>query len=236
MTAKRQWSFPRNRVVTLGTVTLVVVAALLVEWLWSTPRTRSACSVPVSEIALTAGTRLSGSMVRFHFFSDIDPVRCSTDYLTESDFDRFPWRTVRPIESGATIRRDWVELADRLELPRGRRAVTLSVPEPTLVQAGDFVDVYTPETDGGPVASRVLVLGRSREAFDSGHVSLILALDPKDIRAVEKARQRGKLTIALRHPQDTGGPLVQTEALRTQSWHSRRRPAKPRSGKIWHEE
>ncbi|MCB0406105.1 MAG: hypothetical protein KDD51_15095 [Bdellovibrionales bacterium] len=87
-------------------------------------------------------------------------------------------------------------------VPRGYRAYQIMLSERIFVGAGDFVDVVSAPADFLPpeiVAESLEVLqvrtGREMSV-------LVVAVHRNEIGKLEMAQQRGKLSIALRNPQD----------------------------------
>jgi Flp pilus assembly protein CpaB len=137
---------------------------------------------------------------------------------------------IQPVAAGVPLTWESLKLKGgrpRLgkKIPRGMRAYVLN-PEFIAVRSGDLVDVVlTPDTVvESPFilvdAASVLEAGFRRERFE-----VVLALSPGDIEMVEKGKQRGKLKIALRNPDDSSH-----QAKRLQS--SRKRPENRQSIEI----
>lgn len=83
-------------------------------------------------------------------------------------------------------------------IPRGHRAYGIAPENPWLAKAGDRIDIWLrPESsDNAPfvVVAGVLVMDR----VQSGRVAeLLVAVRQRELELLEKARQQGKLSIAL---------------------------------------
>jgi len=107
-------------------------------------------------------------------------------------------------------------------IPRGLRAYPIHPSNSLSVRQGDRVDVQLqPESRSEmPFAllEGPLVLQVDPDADGNGSEEVVLALSSDDIQLLEKARQRGKLTIALRNPRDDApAPGRHT---RHHLWHS----------------
>jgi len=88
-------------------------------------------------------------------------------------------------------------------VPKGKRAYLLDVPNSVQVRIGDKVDVFlSPDNPWElPMAlvEETLVL---QVAYREDVGQVIVALSSAEIRILEKARQKGKLTLVLRNPED----------------------------------
>ena len=80
-------------------------------------------------------------------------------------------------------------------VPKGRRAYALEMENELDLKPGDRVDVVSSRT----LIEGLLVLG-------SGENRVVLAATGAEIELLEKARQSGKLTLVLRHPDDVSRP------------------------------
>lgn len=93
-------------------------------------------------------------------------------------------------------------------IPRGLRAYSVRAVGADRVQAGDWVDLMT--ESGDTAAQGVRVFSRARGESEEA----VLLLTPRQIQLLEKKRQNGKLTLALRNPDDFPEPLSGERAPR----------------------
>lgn len=220
-------------------VFLVVTLCLGVEWWMARPRghERPVCAVLRPTRSLGAGQRLSADVLEVRFEPAPQSVRCDQIYFTERDLDgESAWRVRRSVDAGATLFTKDVERVAKVGLPRGKRAYSVRVENGGRVEEGDHVDLLS---DARVVAGQALVLERDRggenEFGAAGAASrLLLALRQSEIRGVEKAMQRGTLSVALVHPADVV-PSTTKQSGESTARHQRRSHHSKRA-RIWHED
>lgn len=156
--------------------------------------------------------------------------------LTDQDLHLLKGARVnRAIARGEAITLDTVSLAPQLtgmarSVPRGHRAYLITTSFPVPASPGDRVDVLvTPPGESeipDLVAEAALVLhSRGRAGFGE----TLVAVPASRIPWLEKAQQRGKLTLVLRNPQEA--PRQAVPAGPTWFRAPRRRPPVP----VWEE-
>lgn len=122
-------------------------------------------------------------------------------------------------------------LAKRLagQIPRGYRAYSLEVANPMALAPGDYVDILFSPQDRRELpitlVEGALVLQAEREKGSEG---ITVAVAPSQLQLLEKARQSGKLTLALRNPSEVVPP---TKRVR----QSRRSVRKKSRIEVWSE-
>ncbi len=219
----------RRRFFAISGVFLVVSACLGVEWWGSRPKgtPRQACERLRAGMQFNAGQQIELSQL-ISEWSEAAPARpCPQEYLQPQDFYRDSQRARRfalvPIQKG-----DWIRQADVSSrvapqtLPRGKRAYAAVFETEAQIHPGDSIEVYATEV----VLSGALVL-ESRREVERNRLHLVLALRPSEIRLLEKAGQKGKLSIALIHAND---------ALASPSGFRKSRPRREKRARIWHED
>lgn len=215
-------------------VFIVVFLCLFMEWWWSRPGglERRVCAVVSSAVSLREGERVLPQRVSIRFHPLPGASRCEEVFFTEAQLDQSrTWVVLRPVEAEQTLYAADVRLATKgPALPRGLRAFAARFSGAIAVLPGDYVDVFSSASSRN-VASAALVLenhARSEASFE-----LVLALRQSEIRDMEKAMQKGTLSLALVHPEDVEKALRPARRLKSK----RNGPAKkPVRARIWHEE
>lgn len=121
-------------------------------------------------------------------------------FVNDQSLDRLrETRYRRAVEPGELLR--WEDLEDarpRREIPPGHRAYAILPDNPWLARGGDRIDILVrPQRPGGePVvlAESVLVLERLGRGTKG---EVVVALRQRDLELLEKAKQQGKLSIAV---------------------------------------
>lgn len=145
-----------------------------------------------------------------------DPAVAPPEAYTDQDWHFIEGRKLRrPLGKGDFLLE--TDLEPRREslvhkIPKGFRAYSVSFEGASRVQSGDLVDVLTTSGEaaagsrsqsdfqaiGEPVISGVKVLVAPRApSFET-----VLLLTPRQIQLLEMQRQSGKLTLALRNPEE----------------------------------
>jgi Flp pilus assembly protein CpaB len=138
-----------------------------------------------------------------------DAHRNDTSLLTDQDLSRLKnMRSRGPLKKGQTLKRaDLVSSAGLSpDVPRGRRAYLFQFEDPVPARSGEWVDIYFNPADSGQNSWVLLEAIKVLKANAEGEVVLALTVD--EIQEMEKGKQKGKLTLALRNP-DEPNPLVE---------------------------
>lgn len=175
----------------------------------------------VAAVQLPPGTVLSADHLAYRLFpADLVP----SDSVDATRFETLLGKMVmQPLQAGDLITRAHVQDAAgpfSEQLLSGRRAVTVPVDALSsvsgLIRPGDLIDLYVSFDDRqrrvtAPVLQSVSVLAtgqRSRDDPDTlsgdslGYSTLTLDVGPDEALKLLAARQHGRITALLRHPDD----------------------------------
>lgn len=175
----------------------------------------------VASVELQPGVVLLADHLAYRLFpADLVP----SDSVDATRFDALLGKVVmQPLQAGDLITRAHVQDAAgpfSEQLLSGRRAVTVPVDALSsvsgLIRPGDLIDLYVSFDDRqrrvtAPVLQSVSVLAtgqRSRDDADSlsgdsqGYSTLTLDVGPDEALKLLAARQHGRITALLRHPDD----------------------------------
>lgn len=162
---------------------------------------------------LVARRELSaGQAVHFLDFTFSHQQNVAKGALSDQDLPLLRGATLnRTVKEGEilcidALQRPFDSTALGASIPRGLRAYPIRPSNSLSVRRGDRVDVLlepeSPSEMPFALLEGPLVLQVDVDADSRGSEEVVLALSSDDIQLLEKAHQRGKLTIALRNPSD----------------------------------
>jgi hypothetical protein len=156
----------------------------------------------------------AGGQFDFDDFAIVtDPTADSREFPSDQDVEQLRGgRLARNIRSGELLR--WTDfespsLQVRRQIPPGHRAYVIQPENGWLARPGDSIDILLRPTREGEepivLAERVLVLQRlvasSRDHKGGG---LVIAMRQRDLELLEKAKQQGKLSVAVLGTNESG--------------------------------
>jgi Flp pilus assembly protein CpaB len=128
-------------------------------------------------------------------------------------------KLIRPLYKGGLLLLENVILAKggRLSnsIPRGMRAYTIQPANTVPLRSGDKIDVLW--SRGGEREMPMNLLSGATVlncVYHGERAEVVIAVGGHDLPALEKAREYGKLTIALRNPEDVGSSEMQAASQR----------------------
>jgi hypothetical protein len=193
-----------------------VVCAEVVKY-WNDPRFR--LEDPRYLVARRA--LVTGNAVSFLDFGLSPDVGADADALTDQDVEILKGaKMASPLAVGEVLTRRHLAIPEgrpRLgaRIPKGMRAYVVHPFEPPALRTGDKVDIVL---SPGSALDTPLILVEGATILDAGfrgeQFEAVLAVTAEEIQVVEKGKQRGKLKLALRHPDDIPRRLTRERVRR----------------------